>query len=639
MQLKEIKKKTAESLKNVYTFFSKKGNLSKLLLISVIVIFIVSTLFFIFFITDLPFKLGLTDKKEKIKNSFLEKAESEFEKGYLENSAIYYLSYINTNPNKQAKIEAYRKLFQISVVQNKYYQSLDYLKKIEEIDDSIDSIYLDRLKIALRLKNLNSARNEINTHYDTMKKSTEYRELVGIYYINIGKFEKALEELLKIPFAKREFDVHKKITLCYISSDQITNCLAYLGKIESKIRSLDIKEYIADFAIMKGAALLIKGEINSALLEFSYGTNSVRYKNLSKKLTLYANILLDDTEEVAKLALDNQNVVEVDEIFLKTIGDYFYYKKRYDKALEIYINLGKMKMFDTNEISTLADLYYKTGNYQLCIDTLEKLFNEYNVKIPAIYKNISASYSALKDYQEESFHLKEGLVQYPGDVDFYVRLANFYLKRKDAGAALNYIEDGMSILKNSYDNRLDALKIAALQLTDSDMGEKELLNLREKSITNVDYYFKLIEYYIKSANYLDAQREIDTVKELSLNNEQRDSLNIYRLFVEMNNGNKIEYEKIKKELLKSQSKNLIGKFNMALLFIIDNETDKALSILTSMDINELPNDLRFKNLYLKSIVYFLKKDYSTSYKFVDNALSIDPTNNKARYLQSVIERY
>ncbi|MBP7553405.1 MAG: hypothetical protein KA885_08255, partial [Spirochaetes bacterium] len=419
----------------------------------------------------------------------------------------------------------------------------------------------------------------------------------------------------------------------------ITNCLAYLGKIESKIRSLDIKEYIADFAIMKGAALLIKGEINSALLEFSYGTNSARYKNLSKKLTLYANILLDDTEEVAKLALDNQNVVEVDEIFLKTIGDYFYYKKRYDKALEIYINLGKMKMFDTNEISTLADLYYKTGNYQLCIDTLEKLFNEYNVKIPAIYKNISASYSALKDYQEESFHLKEGLVQYPGDVDFYVRLANFYLKRKDAGAALNYIEDGMSILKNSYDNRLDALKIAALQLTDSDMGEKELLNLREKSITNVDYYFKLIEYYIKSANYLDAQREIDTVKELSLNNEQRDSLNIYRLFVEMNNGNKIEYEKIKKELLKSQSKNLIGKFNMALLFIIDNETDKALSILTSMDINELPNDLRFKNLYLKSIVYFLKKDYSTSYKFVDNALSIDPTNNKARYLQSVIERY
>ncbi|HQJ07287.1 MAG TPA: hypothetical protein PLI57_13030, partial [Spirochaetota bacterium] len=177
------------------------------------------------------------------------------------------------------------------------------------------------------------------------------------------------------------------------------------------------------------------------------------------------------------------------------------------------------------------------------------------------------------------------------------------------------------------------------QLTDSNMGEKELLNLREKSIANVDYYFKLIEYYIKNNKFLDAQREIDTVKVLPLNDEQKDSLNIYRLFVEMNSGNKTEYEKIKKELLKSQSKNLIGKFNMAILYIIDNETDKALSVLTSMDIAELPNNLRFKNLYLKSIVYFLKKDYSTSYKFVDAALSIDPTNNKARYLQSVIERY
>lgn len=79
-------------------------------------------------------------------NPILQKANEAFEKGLLENSAIYYQTYLNTNISKSEKILTLKKLFEISVLQENYNQALDYLDKIENLDKKILKSRLTGLK-------------------------------------------------------------------------------------------------------------------------------------------------------------------------------------------------------------------------------------------------------------------------------------------------------------------------------------------------------------------------------------------------------------------------------------------------------------------------------------------------------------
>ena len=131
----------------------QKKRKSKLLffIISFLLLTIFVTSLFLVYsvIIDIPFSKRLTKKinNEKI----LKLAEKMYDDGYLENSALQYRNYLETNPKKISKIKVYERVFEINIIRKQYNEALKYLSLWEEIDSKNPLIYILRIKLLFRL--------------------------------------------------------------------------------------------------------------------------------------------------------------------------------------------------------------------------------------------------------------------------------------------------------------------------------------------------------------------------------------------------------------------------------------------------------------------------------------------------------
>ena len=72
---------------------------------------------------------------------------------------------------------------------------------------------------------------------------------------------------------------------------------------------------------------------------------------------------------------------------------------------------------------------------------------------------------------------------------------------------------------------------------------------------------------------------------------------------------------------------------------MEREYDKAINVLTTMDVTTLPKHQNIKNYYLRAIAYYMKRDYKTAFLMTKSSLSVDPTFNKAKFLQRLISSF
>jgi len=176
-----------------------------------------------------------------------------------------------------------------------------------------------------------------------------------------------------------------------------------------------------------------------------------------------------------------------------------------------------------------------------------------------------------------------------------------------------------------------------LQTSKNKIDEIYLLNLREKWGESPEYYFKLIEYYLESKKLIDAKREIDTVKILPLNETQKENLLTYSLILASFEKNRKEFEEIKNMILKIKTRSIFTKINIAVINILEEDYDKALDSLNVIKFESIPADLIKKIFYLKAVSYFYKRDYSSSYKLIQNVLEQEANSKKALYIKTLIE--
>ncbi|OHD05131.1 MAG: hypothetical protein A2086_06410 [Spirochaetes bacterium GWD1_27_9] len=609
-------------------------------LLSFILVVIFTISFFLLYIAliDVPFQFKISKKTNN--ETLLKLAEEAYNNGFLENSSVYYKNYLNTNPDKLSKIKTYERLFEISINNKKQNDGLYYLKQWQQIEANNPIIYINRLKLYLKDNDLGLAKKEIDSNYAKLKKSVEFKELVSVYFFKTSQFENALKELEKIQFNKREFSVHKKLLYCYIYLDKLDEAIKYIKKIESKIKLLELKEHKLEFVILKSIVFILRGEIINAYEELNLGNFPDSYNNLSLKLFLYCNIILDKEDDVKEIIEKYQEEINIDSNFSILLGDYFIFKGDYQKALLYYEKIKEERALIQNEVATLADIYYKLGEYQKSIEEIQTLNKDFDYKGADLYKNISVNFKKLSDFNNEFFYLKEGLKEYPEDMDFYVRIIKSFIDRQEYNSSLKYINETDTVYKNNknipYDKRLDVLKVIAIQQKKDRLGEKELLDLREKGQTTPEYYFKLIEFYIKNKKFVDAKREIDTVLQLPLNESQYEAINVYILIYASYTDSQKEYDLAKKNIMESQSQSIPSKINLSIIYILEEDYNKALDILNTVKTNSISSDFKKRILYLKAILYYYKEDFPAAYKLVQNVLEIDSNFNKAAYLKSLI---
>ncbi|MBQ2124324.1 MAG: hypothetical protein II196_00850, partial [Spirochaetales bacterium] len=413
---------------------------------------------------------SLRNHEDSIESSKLFKvAEDSYRNGYLENSAVSYYNYLNTNPSKTNKILTYKRLFEINVLRSDIPAAFEILNQLEELSPNDLSVSINRLKLLLREENFTAAKIFIDANYGHLKRSPEFIDLTATYYMMQENFERALKELERIPVRKRDYSFTKKIVHCYVKQNQLSKALSCLHKKEPLVRTFDDKSKTEEFFLLKNIVLLLKGDQNDISDDLRVSLLDPKMRVFGAKLQILSCMFQERNAKLAELLEDKEirELYKTDPVFLSRIGNYYAYSKDYEKARIFYEMIPDCRDYTEQELLALIDIYYCAGLFSQAEEALGNLNRRFAYKKPVYFKNGSLLSKKQGKFAEAVHKLKQGSELYSRDAekfdsDFYFRLAHLHGENGFADAALEYLEEGKNLQKSftgTYDKTFDILKI------------------------------------------------------------------------------------------------------------------------------------------------------------------------------------
>jgi len=652
MQLKNLKNKVNESIKEINKSVKeqKSGRLFKSAIIILLILFLFLITILVINLSSIIIPKKVINKiwqtKEKVKDNLFELAEDDYRKGYLENSAINYMRYLSQDIKKTEKVLAYKRLFEIAVLQKQYELALGYLNELENIDKKILEVYIYRIKLLLRRNQLEQAKEEINKNKSRLKSSAELKELIGLFYFKSGNYEDCLKELNRIKSNKRDFNIHKKIMISLFKLNKLDELYKYIEKNEKRLNLVLTNKQKSELFLLKALTKLSKYDFNGTteLLKRVKEFNE-NYENIANKLIIFCNMYEDQPDDVYDIIINNEEYILSDVTVIKMLAEYFIIKNNYERSISLFEKLEEKRDLSREEQTTITDLYYLKNDYENNIKSMEKLYYNYKYNTPDIYKNLSLAYGRINNTDKELFFLKEGVSQYPDDLEFYIRLAKIYIDNNQPDNALNFINQGKIIYAKSkdkyeyYNKKLEILSFTANQAKKGKMSEMELLELREKNEKNPESYFKTIEFYINNHQYKNAKREIDTVSNIILDDKQKEILSNYKIMYGLGVSDAAVFEKEKNFLLSLSEPAVKTQLNMAIIFLFEDNYDLTLEYLDKIPNKLISEELSAKIFYLKALCYYYKQDYPLALKIIKNAEEKNLITNKNSYLKGLVIKY
>lgn len=632
-----VKNRLSKIIRKIKNRFNRKKIIA-FIITAVVVFALAAAALVVYYSKDIIlYSLGRNDKSKK--GIMLKMAEDAYRDGYLENSAVYYQNYLKTNPSKANTIIVNKKLFEINVLKGDLYNALITLKNIELLDPSDSSVYINRVKILIRQNELKGARFEINRIYKKLKKSPEFIELSGVVFMRNGDFEKAVKEFEKIPYRKRGYSINKKVAECYMKLNQISNSISYLNKMEPSVRAFDDKQKKGEYLLLRGIAGILKGDYDAVSQDLRPGILDAKLRSVGYRILIYSYIIQDRYEALNEF-FDNPEVASDNSPeLLIIVGNYYYYRKDYSKAAYFYEKVGEIRKFMKHELLALTDIYYRVGDYKSAEAALKKANLEYGFVSPLYFKNMSKLRLLQNDFQQGIFYLKQGVLDFNEDEDFYLRLGMINIDAGFKETALEYINEGVRISKllnnGEYNPDFDVLRIKLTETKDKDLTEFDLLDMRSSSDADISTYFRLIEFYLVNNRLFDAKRELDTVERLPLTIEQKRVFIGYKFIYSIADGDYQGYLAIRKQIVDDDSYDLFYK---GVCYFLDGDYDAAGDILMMLDVDENwgdRNKLVIIN-YVKALVFYYKEDYAVAHQALDRLFEIEPYHRKGNYLKGLM---
>lgn len=610
----------------------------------VLILVISCGLLFLYYSKDIIL-YSLRNREDYVESSKLFRvAEDSYRSGYLENSAVSYYNYLNTNPSKVNKILTYKRLFEINVLRGDFAAAFDILDQHEKLSPNDLSVGINRLKLLLREENFPAAKIFIDANYNRLKKSPEFIDLVGTYYMMQENYERALKELEKIPARKRDYSFTKKIVHCYVKQNQLSKALSCLHKKEPTVRTFDDKAKTEEFFLLKNIVLLLKGDQNDISDDLRVSLLDPQMRVFGAKLQILSCMLQERNAKLAEL-LDDKEIKEIykkDPVFLARIGNYYAYSKNYEKARVFYEMIPECRDYTEQELLALTDIYYCCGMFEQAEETLSKLNRRFGYKKNAYFKNGALLSQKQGKFAEAVHKLKQGSELYSRDSenfdsDFYFRLAHLHGENGFPEAALEYLEEGKNLQKKytgTYDKTFDVLKIKyAGENLSHDGAEQELLEMRERPDADLTAYFRLIRFYLESSRQFDAQRELGTVKSMPMSKNQRSVYDIYCLFLAMQQKNQAVYQDVRRKILDNETTSALY---VSLIHLLDGNYKECIDTLVEWEgtlADSDKNDL-CQAYYLCAVANYLRGNISEAYQAL---YKLPPKYPNAGYLKGLLQ--
>jgi len=262
---------------------------------------------------------------------------------------------------------------------------------------------------------------------------------------------------------------------------------------------------------------------------------SSEYKGYNNDLAIkYAK----DAYSIAKSINANQLVIEA----LIRIGNSYYYKSDYEKAVTYYIQaLAEYEKSNeknsgmANVLNNIGVVYYAWGQHNKALKYYQKSFELYeklndSLGISKITNNIGNLFfekklldSALVYYQK-SIKLKQELKDYTGEALLLNNIGNVYALKKDYKVARNYYLLSLKIYQEHEENYGVALSLINIS------------NLfKEEQLTDSAFFY--IQKALELSDKIDApDLKLDCFELLTAINEDvgnyKEALNYYRLYVD-----------------------------------------------------------------------------------------------------------
>lgn len=625
-------KKTVQKISNRF-----RNKFIYALTILIFVIFIAALLFILIFnrlIFSTVFKSGMTGNKQ-----LFSMAEEAYEKGYLENSALLYRNYVNSNPDDKDKIKSFKRIFEISVLSSQFDEAFIALKEIELIDSKYYEVYLDRIQLMMRLGEYDSAYKEIERHENILKSSPRFQRLKAQYFMHKNNHEKALGILQKLPNRKRDYQTHLLMILNYIELGDFKEAIEYTSFVYKKFKTLEQRNKISAVMHLSAVSSILAGDRDGAYDAITTSLELSPDNDANMETALFCYVHYDDRDKVIEI-YDRFVSEEIKSPALtKLMGDYFIFKEDYDKALVCYEKIKEDGHLDNEGTLTLADLYFFRGQYEKSIDMIHMAGGGDNKGVASFYKNLSILYNRLDNFNDAMFYLKEGRRIFADTGDFDLRMAVLYYEHNFLDSALDRLEKAELYYssKGVSSSKVDNLRSVILE-KQKKFSETILLEQREKDSNNPDNYFRLIRYYLQNNNLHDVRREISTVKKLALSDDQRYYLSNYEMIL---------YSKLRDY---DSLYILEGKIfeddefliNTVIFLLLQKDFKNAREILVkAFEKNRYYSDTELLGRlhFLNGLTFYYEGNFKEAYRSLNNAEELSEHNENVFFLKNLIKGF
>ncbi|MCO5251627.1 MAG: tetratricopeptide repeat protein [Candidatus Kapabacteria bacterium] len=260
------------------------------------------------------------------------------------------------------------------------------------------------------LKNIMSRYDAIIKEHPKSSHAAESMiRLAKIYSEYLNDYDRAINQYKQLikDYPNHGFSVEAGIELVkvYLIRDDTENASKTIEQI--------LKSRYSDPKAKDHANLL------AAMIEYFSG-------DIPKAKELYRTLTLNPNSDIANLAIqkfafisENENFINPLMLFAK--AEFEEYKRNYDKAVEIYMEVSANSSSDNLiELSYIrvSEIYYSDGKYDLSRKAALKLMTEFpeSIYMDRMTKMIADTYYAEKNKAEALRYYTEILVKYPGSI-------------------------------------------------------------------------------------------------------------------------------------------------------------------------------------------------------------------------------
>jgi predicted negative regulator of RcsB-dependent stress response len=233
--------------------------------------------------------------------------------------------------------------------------------------------------------------------------------LAKIYSEYLNDYDKAINQYKQLikDFPNHGFSVEAGIELAkvYLIRNDIENASKTIQQI-LKSRSSDPKA--------KDHANLL-----SAMIEYFSG-------DIAKAKEYYKTLTLNPNSDIANVAIQKYAFIAENENFISPLmlfaqAEFEEYKRNFDKAIEIYIEVSAKSSSDNlMELSyiRISEIYSNDGKYDLARKAALKLMTEFpeSIYLDRMTKMIADTYYAEKNTAEALRYYTEILIKYPSSI-------------------------------------------------------------------------------------------------------------------------------------------------------------------------------------------------------------------------------